>query len=110
MSKKLQGNGLFESSRMMLFEHRDALIARQQQPHPASYTSRRGLDEQHREEIAARLGAALSHGSPIRLTVADYPDNRIIEGIITRYDAAGRRIRLNDEHWVRLENIIDMEE
>ena len=24
MSKKLQGNGLFESSRMMLFEHRES--------------------------------------------------------------------------------------
>ncbi|KHF36751.1 hypothetical protein CM49_01057 [Paenibacillus sp. P1XP2] len=30
MSKKLQGNGLFESSRMMLPEHREAYIRHQQ--------------------------------------------------------------------------------
>lgn len=111
MSKKLQGNGLFESSRMMLFEHRDALIARGREPIPATTPSaRRVLDDQRREEIAARLGAALSHGAPVRLTLAAEPENVTLEGVLVRYDAAGRRVRMDSGQWIKLDQLVDIDE
>jgi hypothetical protein len=105
MSKKLQGNGLFESSRMMLFEHRDALIERHRL---VQKRSRRELDEQRREELAARLGAAMAERAPVKLTLFHEDGDRIVRGVITRHDAERLRVRVGRE-WISLQDIVDCE-
>jgi len=108
MSKKLQGNGLFESSRMMLPEHREAYIRHQQQ------LVRRQpplIDPQAAEEMAAALTAAVNSGSCVTITLFGDPEDIRLTGRVLQIDPARRQIRLKeheDDHpqWIRLDQII----
>lgn len=101
--KKLTGNGLWESSRMMLFEHRDAIIAKQEekhrQPHPL-------LDEQQAERVAEKLSLAYQNKQPVQLTVfGEYGDYNVT-GTITRIDPFRQRVFIR-ETWIPLADILE---
>lgn len=103
--KKLSGNGLWESSRMMLFEHRDAIIDKQAQQ---LQKQRPMLDEQQLEAIAERIGSAYAQQKPIQLRVYRAIQDEELSGIITHIDVLNKRIRLeNSCGWIQLADILE---
>ncbi|MWV45116.1 YolD-like family protein [Paenibacillus sp. HJL G12] len=109
MSKKLQGNGLFESSRMMLPEHREAYIQHQQH---LVHRKPPLIDPQAEEEMARVMAEALYNHSPITITLFDEPEDLQLTGHVLRIDASRRQIRWGGDtgegpEWIRLDQIID---
>ncbi|BFH61598.1 MULTISPECIES: YolD-like family protein [Paenibacillus] len=110
MSKKLEGNGLFESSRMMLPEHREAYIRHQRQ------LVRRTpplIDPQAAEEMSRILASALQGKVLVAITLFDEKENVRLTGHVLRIDMSRRQIRLRkaddgETEWIRLDQIIDI--
>ncbi|PQP82242.1 YolD-like family protein [Paenibacillus sp. PCH8] len=91
MSKKLQQNGIFESSRMMLPEHREAYILHQEQLAPRTRPS---LDAQAAEEMSRLLSNSMMLGDMITITMFhEYEDIRYT-GQVLRLDRPARTLRL----------------
>ncbi|MBD7967867.1 YolD-like family protein [Paenibacillus gallinarum] len=108
MSKKLQQNGLFESSRMMLPEHREAYVQHQQKLAPRS---RPILDPQAFEEMSRLLAESLMLKEPVTIVLFDEWEDVHLTGTVVKFDQAGRTIRIQDLaglHDVRMRHIIDV--
>ncbi|MEC0371901.1 YolD-like family protein [Paenibacillus chibensis] len=108
MSKKLQGNGLFESSRMMLPEHREAYIRHQQHLAPRQPPL---LDPQAEEEMARVMAEAMHSGSAVTITLFDDPEDIRLTGQVLRIDPGRRRICWDGgdgegSRWIALDQII----
>ncbi|NMO94609.1 YolD-like family protein [Paenibacillus lemnae] len=102
--KKLTGNGLWESSRMMLFEHKDAIISKQEHK---QIQKRPVLDEQQTERIAEKLSQAYRSKQQVQVLVfGDYGSSRM-RGMISRIDPQLQRIRLGNT-WISLSDILDV--
>lgn len=110
MSKKLSGNGLWESSRMMLPEHKEQLLAVR---HDAERQTKPLLDEQAHAYNFLRIVEAMAQGTTVHLTVFDqYDTARTVEGIVAQIDEAKQRILLideTDEIWVPWEEIMQVD-
>lgn len=105
MSKKLRDNGLWESSRMMLPEHKEAIQAwRRRQDR----RSRPELDEQEWEKIDAALNWSLRTGEPVAVRVYDPYEDQIVTGVVERVDQAARRIKVDGE-WFAIDDIIGVD-
>lgn len=107
MGKKLEGNGMWESSRMMLPEHKEELIRHRSQ---LGRKVRPALDEQRLQDIAYAIGEAVSTGSEVTVTVfGEYVDTEV-RGLIKKVDQQLRRVKIEttpDEwEWVRFDDII----
>lgn len=103
MAKKLENNGLWESSRMMLPEHKERIIEVNQQ---LERRTRPILDPQKWEEINERLSEASQTGEEITLVLWDPCENRKISGAIVKLDILARRIFI-DGQWVKLASILE---
>jgi hypothetical protein len=107
MGKKLEGNGLWESSRMMLPEHKSRIISDERE------TLRRVqpiLDEQKQEEIECTL--ALSLRSHVRVTVVLFRpfENEVVSGFVTSIHTHSREIKLQwaeDWKWIDVDQIVE---
>ncbi|WP_127545484.1 MULTISPECIES: YolD-like family protein [Paenibacillus] len=91
MSKKLQQNGIFESSRMMLPEHREAYILHQEQLVPRTRPS---LDAQAAEEMSRLLSNSMMLGDRVTITVFHEHDDIRYTGQVLRLDRPARTLRL----------------
>ncbi|UNK20259.1 YolD-like family protein [Paenibacillus sp. N3/727] len=101
--KKLTGNGLWESSRMMLFEHRDAILAKQEQKHKQEHPF---LDEQQVEWIAEKLSLAYHNKGAVQLQVfGEYGDYNVT-GMVDRIDSFKQRIYIHGS-WIPLCDILE---
>lgn len=105
--KKLEGNGLWESSRMMLPQHKEAIhrerYARQSKPHPE-------LDAQEIELIERVLAVSFRERRKIRLRIwGEYEDAELC-GVVTTVQTYLREIKLATEpgewQWVPLADIL----
>lgn len=109
MSKKLERDGLFESSRMMLPEHREAYVTHQQRLAPKA---RPQLDPQAAEEMSRLLAESLMLYTEITLVLFDEWEDILMSGIVVKFDQASRSIRLQDEegvlHDIRMRHIIEV--
>lgn len=108
MSKKLQQNGLFESSRMMLPEHREAYVQHQQKLAPRS---RPVLDPQAIEEMSRLLAESLMLNEPVTIVLFDEWENVYLTGTVVKFDQVRRMIRIQDSsglHEVQMRHIIDV--
>lgn len=108
MSKKLQGNGLFESSRMMLPEHREAYIQHQQH---LIHRSPPLIDPQAEEEMAQVMASSLYSGSAVTITLFGDPEDMRLTGHVLRIDTSRRQIRFEEDEgegpeWIRLDQIV----
>ncbi|MBO2944986.1 YolD-like family protein [Paenibacillus sp. F411] len=101
--KKLEGNGLWQSSRMMLFEHRDAILSKQEQK---QRQTRPILDEQETERIAEKLSQAYHSGATVQIQVYGEYGNQQVEGSISRIDAQLQRLRIQ-HMWITLADIVE---
>lgn len=106
MSKKLSNNGLWESSRMIIPQHKEALLKHQQgqggrlRPH---------LDEQAWDEISSRLQWSMENREPVTLQLYDPFERREVAGIVVDIDMIGQRVRLqegDERHWIKAEDIL----
>lgn len=94
MSKKLTGNGLFESSRMMLPEHKEAYIAHQRR---LEQKKRPLLDEQKLEEISSFIQDSYKHHIAVKITVFDQYEERQYVGVVTHLDPILKKLKLRHE-------------
>ncbi|MFD2445953.1 YolD-like family protein [Bacillus sp. CGMCC 1.16607] len=94
--KKLQGNGLWESSRMMLMEHRDAIIHRSRESENKHMPL---VDEQKQEEINRFLLQAFQEKIEIRISYFNGKRFDVVTGMITHLDAIKQRIKIDDK-WI----------
>ncbi|GBF73192.1 hypothetical protein PA598K_01477 [Paenibacillus sp. 598K] len=102
--KKLEGNGLWESSRMILPEHR---VQMQQRRQLLKRRDRPQLDEQAIEQIQQRLADSLEHKTPVTVTVYHPYEPRHITGHVESVNVHRRRI-LVDGYWIGMEDIEDV--
>lgn len=106
MSKKLSNNGLWESSRMIIPQHKEALLRHQGERHRSE---RPQLDEQAWEEIGEQLQRSMMDREAITLNLFDPFERRTIAGIVVDIDMIGQRIRINEgdeRYWIRAEDIL----
>ncbi|WP_244919018.1 YolD-like family protein [Paenibacillus dendritiformis] len=107
MSKKLSNNGLWESSRMMLPQHKQALLTHQENQ---NRRERPQLDEQEWEGINSHLQRSMMESEPITLDVYDPFDKRAVRGTVVDIDMLGQRVRIRTENeekrWIRAEDIL----
>lgn len=108
MSKKLEGNGLWESSRVMLPEHKSRNIRDERE------TLRRGkpvLDEQKLEEIECTL--ALSLRNHVRVTVVLFApfENKLLSGFVTSIHTHSREFKLQwaeEWKWINVDELVEV--
>ncbi|KRE50036.1 YolD-like family protein [Paenibacillus sp. Soil724D2] len=81
MSKKLERNGLWESSRMMLPQHKESAIRNQKE---MQRIQRLVLDEQEVQIISATLSQSQMYKKTVELTLYGEYQPRFITGIVTR--------------------------
>ncbi|MEK5278776.1 YolD-like family protein [Paenibacillus sp. FSL H7-0735] len=104
--KKLEGNGLWESSRMIMPEHKirilDDVLNEETRKKP-------DLDSQALSEISQVLAQSLEDCSPITLTLFDPIENKSIHGIVMRVDRQLGQIKFrhdDDWDWIKIENVV----
>ncbi|MBO9597128.1 MAG: YolD-like family protein [Cohnella sp.] len=100
MSKKLTGNGFWESSRMMLPEHKAALVEMRKEERRRIKPN---VDFDAAEEIAAAIGHSFSTKESIRIEVYNEYAERIEEGVVEKVnqhagwiEIAGQRVKFSD--------------
>lgn len=99
--KKLEGNGIWESSRMMLPEHKVALNnwSRDQHKRPRIY-----LDEQEWEDVSRFVAESLQLRVPIKLKMYHELEDLEINGIVDRVDQHQSRFMVDGE-WFLIRDI-----
>jgi 3-oxoacyl-[acyl-carrier-protein] synthase III len=105
----IRGNLLWESSRMMLPEHKEALLRQQQE------TKRQIapiLDEQEEARIFKVIADAYRLKIEVQIECYGEYQNEHHRGIVVSIDQILRRIKLNSGYetkWIQLANVIDVE-
>lgn len=108
MGKKLQGNGLWEGSRMMLPEHKIRIIKDEQE------TLRRTkpvLDEQKLEEIESLLALSLRNHIRVTVVLFDPFENKVLSGFVTSIHTHSREIKLQwaeEWKWIDVDSIVEV--
>lgn len=108
MSKKLEANGLFESSRMMLPEHKEAYVRHQQQ---LQKKKRPQLDEHELEHLSGLIAESLQYSQEITLVLYGEFESLEYTGVVTKIDQQNRMLRLaqaSDPYgmWIKVEDIM----
>lgn len=101
-------NLLWESSRMMLPEHKEAYIAQQKS---IKQKKRPTLDEQRLQELSLVIAEAISTQCRVAIQLYDPYDDIVIQGRIERIQPLYRKLKLIEEEeasWIALEDIIDV--
>lgn len=108
MAKKLDGNGLWESSRMMLPEHKSRIRRDERE------TLRREkptLDDQKQEEMERTLVLSLRNHVRVTIVLFDPFEDIRLSGFITSIHAHTREIKLQwaeEWKWIALDNIVEV--
>lgn len=108
MSKKLEKNGLWESSRMMLPEHREAIL---EQNRSLKKKVRPELDEQEQEEIVKAIGVSMMLSEPVTFALFGKYEQRYITGIALKIDKEKRTVKIySDEgvEWIPIRDIVNV--
>lgn len=91
MGKKLEGNGLFESSRMMLPEHKAQFVSKQGE---LGHRRRPVLDDQALEQFALLLLESMERQEEVAVGVFDPVRDDIVEGRVVKIDFTLQRVKL----------------
>lgn len=102
-NKLTRGSNLrWESTRMMLPEHREDIIKHRKELH---IQSRPILDDQELQEISSAVYSSFIQRTPISLILYSEYESRTVTGIVLRVDSTEHQIRIEGE-WVKQEDII----
>lgn len=106
MAKKLEGNGLFESSRLMLPEHREAynrqFLTKDPKPKPV-------IDEQEWQMIAQTLQESFEEHARVDITLYDPYEDKEVSGFVTVINTYLQEIKLRDGdgwEWIKFDDIL----
>ncbi|WP_025716045.1 YolD-like family protein [Paenibacillus sp. 1-18] len=107
MGKKLEGNGIWESSRIIIPEHKEAYLKlmkdRQRRGKPE-------LDGQEVQLIEQALIDSYNARTAVTLTVFSPFDDMVMTGVVTSINTARREVKLfrgeDDYSWIKLEDIV----
>ncbi|CAG5078396.1 MAG: YolD-like family protein [Thermobacillus sp.] len=102
-------NLLWESSRMMLPEHKERINGHRES---LNRKERPVLDEQEMEELALRIGESLETGRPVTLKLYGEYADREVTGVVTKVDPQAGRIRLRTalgDMWAKMRDVIGAE-
>lgn len=106
MASKLMANGIYEGSRIILPEHREAFFRDQKEQ------ERKGkpvLDEQEMQLIEEAILESYQECRSITLAVFNPFDDEGLRGVVTAIDKQNRRIKLvrgdEDYSWIKIEEI-----
>jgi hypothetical protein len=108
VGRKLEGNGLWESSRMMLPEHKNRIRSDERE------TLRREqpvLDEQKWEEIERTLLLSLRNHVRVSIVLFDPFEDEVLSGFVTSIHAHTREIKLQwaeDWKWIGLDRVVEV--
>lgn len=105
MSNKLSGNILWESSRMMLPEHKEAINRFNQS---LQTRKRAQLDEQEQELINRALQQSLRHRIALTIHMYDPYEQLSIIGVVDRIDKQLQRFMVDGE-WFCLAEVVRVE-
>ncbi|MEO2212588.1 YolD-like family protein [Paenibacillus amylolyticus] len=107
MASKLTANGVYEGSRIILPEHREAYLVQE------ALQRRRGkpiLDEQEMLLIEGAIFESYQECKSITLTVFNPFDDEELHGVVTAIDKPSRQIKLvrgaEDYSFIKIEEII----
>jgi len=106
MGKKLEGNGLWESSRMMLPEHVKTLIRYRDETDKDRPTERPSLDQQEMEDMSRKLYEAKEDQTSVTVEVWDRDDP--VYGVVQLIDTR-KRIIVVGGTIVKIDDIIAVE-
>ncbi|KOP66725.1 hypothetical protein AMS62_16890 [Bacillus sp. FJAT-18019] len=105
--KKLEGNGLWESSRMMLPEHKETIIRRQLEE---GRRERPILDPQEMELIESALAESFHEHHQVTVRLFDEYGNTELVGIVVLIHTFRREIKLSiteeEWHWIKIDDIV----
>jgi hypothetical protein len=102
-NKLTRGSNLrWESTRMMLPEHREEIIKHRSELH---IQSRPMLDDQELQEISSAVYSSFIQRTPISLILYNEYENRTVTGIVLRVDSSVQQIRIEGE-WVKQADVI----
>ncbi|WP_025681778.1 YolD-like family protein [Paenibacillus massiliensis] len=107
MSKKLEGNGLFEGSRFILPEHaariREQYIEETRRSKPI-------MDDQEVQLIEQALVNSYNRRVPVELQVFDPFDDIRVSGVVTVLNTGRRMAKIlqgdNDYQWIEIDDIL----
>lgn len=100
-------NLVWESSRMMLPEHREALLDYVRESQQAA---RPELDEQQLERIARMINEAYIHKAKLSLVIFNKYGNQHYQGQVIRVDQVTRKLLFVDNgkrKWIPFQDILD---
>jgi hypothetical protein len=107
MGKKLEDNGMWESSRMMLPEHREAILESNSN---LKQHNKPVLHEEELEIIALGIKESFATHSVITIVLFEPFVNRKVVGVVVRTEQYSKRIRVElneDEYeWIKLDEIV----
>ncbi|MCY9763167.1 YolD-like family protein [Paenibacillus alvei] len=106
MSKKLQGNGLWESSRLMLPEHKEAY---NQHHRNMPNKKRPELDIQELEHLSHTIGYSIQNKTSLTFTLFNESGEIELIGRVISIDQLHGKIKV-EQHlesvWIRIHDII----
>ena len=106
MASKLEGNGLFESSRMILPEHREAYnhYMKNKDPRPKPI-----IDEQEWQLIGQTLQDSLKEHLRVTIELYDPYEDKQVTGFVTVINTFRKEIKLRNEDdwsWINFKDIL----
>lgn len=105
--KKLEGNGLWESSRMMLPEHKETIIRKQNEE---NLKTRLELDPQEVELIEQAINESFHERRCLTVKVWGEYEDTILRGVVVTVQTYLREIKLSigkgEWKWIKIDNII----
>ena len=101
-------NLLWESSRMILPEHKERMRRRRDEAHRGGRRERPALDEQEWERINEMIVRSLYERTPVRLRMYDPFECCIVEGIVEQFEPVSGCIRVNGD-WFDTKDIIGVD-
>ncbi|MEC0233619.1 YolD-like family protein [Paenibacillus kribbensis] len=109
MGKKLEGNGFWESSRIIIPEHREGILRLMKEEQRRSKPE---LDDQEMNLIERALIDSYNRRTEVTISVFDPFDDTTITGVVTSINTSRREVKLSrgedDYSWIKLEDIISV--
>ncbi|OAB27362.1 YolD-like family protein [Paenibacillus macquariensis] len=109
MGKRLQGNGIYVSSRFIIPQHREAAVRQMQE---INRRVKPNLDEQQWEMVAQALSESIREHMPVTIHVFGAFENQEVTGMVISVNTFRKKVKLSfddDWEWIRFEDIIAAE-